>query len=45
MVKTIAAGASPNETVSASESSSLPIVEYAFSKRAEKPSRKSKEKG
>lgn len=35
-------GATPKLTTSARLSSSLPIAEYAFSRRAENPSRKSK---
>ena len=35
-------GATPNETTSESESKSAPMGEWALSKRAEKPSKKSK---
>ena len=35
-------GATPNETTSESESKSAPMGEWAWSKRAAKPSRKSK---
>lgn len=38
----IIAGATPKETTSASESNSLPIVDFTRSKRAAKPSKKSK---
>ena len=38
----IEAGATPKLTISASESSSFPIAEYAFSQRAANPSKKSK---
>ena len=35
-------GKTPKETMSASESSSFPISDFTFSKRAAKPSKKSK---
>ncbi len=42
IINRIEAGATPKLTASANESNSLPILEYALSQRAAKPSKKSK---
>ena len=41
-IKRIEAGASPNETISASESKSAPMADFTFKRRAARPSKKSK---